>query len=176
MGINTFKYFRTLFAFHCIAVILLPFFALAGNPVSKNISDNSTLRLAYSARLDSWMRHSYLNSNSDFTAAFLSAESFPFTSASIIGGTSFSITKAESPTVGNASDYAAEEANAEEKILVVMIDAYGVQNYSKVVITDVDMEQSILIAKDILEKFPQGVYTVVASSANDLISQKLIIQ
>lgn len=86
------------------------------------------------------------------------------------------ITKTENPTVGNASEYAAEEADAAEKILVVLVDAYGMQSYSKVVITDVDMELSILIAKDIFDKLSQGVYTVVASSANDLISQKLIIQ
>lgn len=86
------------------------------------------------------------------------------------------IIKNENPTVENYSEYASEETTESEKILVVLMDSYGIQNYSKIVITDVDMELSILIAKDIFDKLPGGIYTIIASSANDLISQKLIIQ
>lgn len=89
---------------------------------------------------------------------------------------SSAISKTESPTVGNNSEYAAQETSEAEKILVVLVDSYGTQNYSKIVITDVNMELSILIAKDIFDKLPEGIYTIIASSANDLISQKLIIQ
>jgi hypothetical protein len=86
------------------------------------------------------------------------------------------IAKNASVTVENPAGLPEEETNESEKILVVLMDSYGIQNYSKIVITDVDMELSILIAKDIFNKLPGGIYTIIASSANDLISQKLIIR
>ena len=94
----------------------------------------------------------------------------------VLSNTIPSISKTDNITVENSSAYAAEQTPENEKILVVLVDSYGMQNYSKIVITDVNMELSILIAKDIFGKIPMGIYTVVASSANDLISQKLIIQ
>lgn len=94
----------------------------------------------------------------------------------ILSSTVNAIARPENPTVGNPYEYTKEEVSELEKILVVLVDSYGTQNYSKIVITDVDMELSILIAKDIFDKLPGGIYTVIASSANDLISQKLIIQ
>lgn len=86
------------------------------------------------------------------------------------------IAKTDDPTVINTSVFIIEQSDESEKILVVLLDSYGSQNYSKVVITDVDMELSILIAKDVFNKLPGGIYTIIASSANDLISQKLIIE
>ncbi len=82
----------------------------------------------------------------------------------------------ETPFSGNLSDFSVSGESETEKILVVLEDSYGILNFSKIIITDVDMELSVLIAKDIFGKFPDGLYTVIASSANDLISQKLIIQ
>ena len=63
-----------------------------------------------------------------------------------------------------------------DKYLVVLLDMYGNQTYSKIVIVDVDMQTSILVAKDIFHKINKGVYTVINSSADNLISQRLIIQ
>ncbi|PCJ89901.1 MAG: hypothetical protein COA57_00890 [Flavobacteriales bacterium] len=72
-----------------------------------------------------------------------------------------------------------EEETAEdnyEHILVVMLDMYGNRVYSKIIITDIDMETSILIAKDILQRVKSGIYIVISSSANDLVSHRLIVQ
>lgn len=99
-----------------------------------------------------------------------------FSDIIIFNSAATAIAKTENPSVGNPYEYFTEESSESEKILVVLIDSYGTQNYSKIVITDVDMELSILIAKDIFDKLPGGIYTIIASSANDLISQKLIIQ
>lgn len=96
--------------------------------------------------------------------------------AAVLNYTITAISKTDNLTVENSFEYAAEQTPENEKILVVLVDSYGMQNYSKVVITDVNMELSILIVKDIFDKIPNGIYTVVASSANDLISQKLIVQ
>jgi hypothetical protein len=64
----------------------------------------------------------------------------------------------------------------EDQILVVVQDMLGNQYYSKVVITDVDMVLSVFIVKDVYNKIQGGLYTVVSSSVNDLVSQKLIVQ
>ena len=66
--------------------------------------------------------------------------------------------------------------NAMEKILVILIDMYGDRHYTKVVITDVDMMFSVLIAHDITETLKEGIYIVVGSSAKDLVAHKLILQ
>lgn len=137
----------------------------------------TNIPVSYQERIFAWMRASYLHANSEFANAFRSANDYLYTSTTGVSeGNTPSFFKNETPSISNNSEYAAVEYEETEKILVVLVDAYGTQNYSKVVITDVDMELSILIAKDIFEKLPGGIYTVVASSANDLISQKLIIQ
>ena len=71
-----------------------------------------------------------------------------------------------------------EEDNYEvmEKILVILVDMYGNEYHSKVVITDVDMVLSILIAHDMFDKLKSGIYTVVGSSADDLVSNRIIIE
>jgi hypothetical protein len=75
----------------------------------------------------------------------------------------------------NTPDYF-DETEGLEQVLVVMMDMKGNQVYSKVVIVDVDMELSILVAKDIFNRLGCGIYTVISSSANDLVSHKLIIK
>jgi len=88
----------------------------------------------------------------------------------------FSIINPESSAAFNNESEKEEDTGSAEKILVVLSDVYGSQKYSKIIITDVDMMESILIAKDIFNRIPPGLYTVIASSANDLVSNKLIIQ
>ena len=63
-----------------------------------------------------------------------------------------------------------------EQILVVLMDIRGVEHYTKIVITDVDMMLSLLIAHDINNKLKDGIYSVRSSSANDLVSHKLILK
>lgn len=92
------------------------------------------------------------------------------------GGAMFSLNSTPSSFVQSTFSGPVNEMDLEEKILVVLADCYGSQRFSKIVITDVDMVESILIAKDVFDRIPSGIYTVIASSANDLVSHKLIIQ
>lgn len=73
-------------------------------------------------------------------------------------------------------DISNEELDRLEKYLVILMDMYGNQKYSKVVIVDVDMETSVLVAKDLFQRINTGIYTVVGASADNLISQRLIIR
>lgn len=60
-----------------------------------------------------------------------------------------------------------------QEILVVIRDMSGKEYYAKVLIAD---EESKLIANDSENKLPPGTYIVIASTINELYSQKLIIK
>lgn len=65
-------------------------------------------------------------------------------------------------------------ANAgEEEVLVVLRDLNGKEFYSKVIVTSTDKH---IEAIDLTGVLPSGIYTITASSKNELYSQKLIVK
>ena len=59
-----------------------------------------------------------------------------------------------------------------EEILVVVEDIMGVDTYSKVIFKN---QTAVLKAADPYNRIPSGVYTVVASSRNEIYNQKIVV-
>jgi len=59
-----------------------------------------------------------------------------------------------------------------EEILVVVQDIFGNEIYSKIVFRN---QCAVLKAYDPYDTIPSGVYTVVATSRNELFNQKIVI-
>jgi hypothetical protein len=60
----------------------------------------------------------------------------------------------------------------EEEILVVLEDIMGNDVYSKVVFKN---QCAVLKAADPYNRIPSGVYTVIASSRNEIYNQKIVV-
>jgi len=59
-----------------------------------------------------------------------------------------------------------------EEILVVVEDIMGIDTYSKVVFQN---QTAVLKAADPYKRIPAGVYTVIASSRNEIYNQKIVV-
>ena len=59
-----------------------------------------------------------------------------------------------------------------EEILVVVEDIMGVNSYSKVVFQN---QTAVLKAADPYKRIPSGVYTIIASSRNEIYNQKIVV-
>ena len=59
-----------------------------------------------------------------------------------------------------------------EEILVVVEDIMGVDSYSKVVFQN---QTAVLKAADPYKRIPSGVYTIIASSRNEIYNQKIVV-
>lgn len=75
-------------------------------------------------------------------------------------------------TVGSES-YVSLNSFKDNEVLVVLRDATGREVFSKVVYTKTNSE---IVALDLEGKLAKGIYLVIASSANQLYSKKLIVQ
>jgi hypothetical protein len=74
-------------------------------------------------------------------------------------------------TINDNSNIILNNYNSEE-ILVVVEDIMGNDIYSKIVFKN---QTAVLKAEDPYNRIPSGVYTIVASSRNEIYNQKIVV-
>jgi hypothetical protein len=105
----------------------------------------------------------------DMDGSFIYSEVVPVD----LGNTDLSLLVFPNPSTGDHT-YVSVRSSASSEVLVVVYDATGNETYSKVIVTG--STGGNVNAIDLSHKLAAGIYLVVASSDDKIVSQKLIVK